>query len=82
MTFPFFPGSCPECGRAFTAATCITEPGKEPKPGHRTLCISCAAALTWDDDMILQTDPDPPDPILAAQKNLRLGKLELPKGAV
>lgn len=58
------PGSCPACGHVFTHVDTL-EGGDTPmpNPGDLTVCIECAAVLTWDEDMIYQVyeGPAPPE---------------------
>ncbi len=46
--------NCPSCGHRFDRATCVVEEGAAPSPGDCTICIECAQALVFNDDLTVR----------------------------
>ena len=45
---------CPVCGHKLDASTRVEADGHKPKPGSISVCIECAAVLTFDEGMHLR----------------------------
>ncbi len=42
---------CPRCGKKLTDVTSAFSDSGEPEPGDITLCIQCACAMVFNDDL-------------------------------
>lgn len=54
LTTGYRGANCPKCGKLLDAATSATGGVTPPRSGDLTVCIQCAAALVFTDDLRLR----------------------------